>query len=84
MYYKPYATLKLECQGSYSTEDIAKSGINLGKVSDRYLGVLICSIVLYVFLFIFMFLNCSLNKCLITVTTFLDIGGHAALIALYS
>jgi hypothetical protein len=34
MYYKPYATLKQECQSSYSTQDIADSGKNLGKLSD--------------------------------------------------
>jgi len=84
MYFKPYSTLTVECQGSYSTEDLALSGKKLGGVSDSYTGVLICSIVLFVALFIFVFLNCTLNMWVITVTTLFDIGGHVALIVLYS
>jgi hypothetical protein len=30
------------------------------------------------------FLNCSLNRWVVTITTILDLGGHAALIILYS
>ena len=84
MYFKGYSTLTTECSASYSTDDLAQSGLKLGKVSDNYNGILICSIVLYVALFIFIFFNCSLNKWVITITTLLDIGGYFALIALYS
>lgn len=84
MYYKPYATLKIECQGSYSTEDLAISGKKLGDVSDMYLGVFICSIVLFIVMLVIVFLVCSLNFWVVTIVTIFDLGGHAALIALFS
>jgi hypothetical protein len=84
MFYKPYATLNVECQSSYSTKDIAQSGQNLGDVSDGYLAVFICSIVVFILQFIFVFINCSLNKWVVGIVTLLEFGGHAALIILYS
>ena len=61
-----------------------ESGKLTGKVSDRYFGVFVCSIVLFIFGFISMCLMCSLNTYLVAIFAGLEFFGYAALIVLYS
>ena len=62
MYFKPYATLKVQCQTAYSTEDIQKSGMEIGKVSDAYFALFVSAIVVFIVLFIFMIVYYFMRK----------------------
>lgn len=74
----------MECQGEYSTYDIAESAKTIGTVSDKYRAVFICTIVLYILAFFFTFMMCFLNVWIVLIATILELGGYAALIILYS
>jgi hypothetical protein len=52
MYFKPYSTFKLQCQTAFTTEDLQRSGIEIGKVSDSYYAMFVSALIAFILLFI--------------------------------
>ena len=71
LWYKTFSTLKTECQGRYSTQQIEAAGMKAGDVTTSYRQVLIVSIVIYILMFLGAFvITCC---CLSPVTIFLGV-----------
>jgi hypothetical protein len=82
MYYKPFSTLKLDCQSRYSTYDIQGLSKDTGLVSDRSTAILIISVVTFIWIFIGAFINFSNKTCLIVIWSVLESAGLIALVGL--
>jgi hypothetical protein len=88
--YKPYAHWATSCQWTYDTEQFGALGNHIGAISGQYLGLMICSIVLYCLVFltqIFTF-DFGIRWKRITIVstiilTVLEVAGYIALIVLY-
>ena len=86
MFYKPFSTFKLKCQAAYSTQDIANSGKDLGKISDSYFAVFITAMVVFVVLFFCSTAHFKMSRVksiVIHVLALVDLLAHTALIVFY-